>query len=1303
MRSRKSMTRPSPGRSRRRFLASPERMESRHLLAVFTVTTTADSGPGSLRQAITQSNLPHAGADTINFAIPASTSPGLDVPAPGFDPTTQTWRITPATALPTITHQVTIDGDTQAQFPVLYRYPAQSASQLLTLTGNPTGGAFTLTTSAPLPIGTTPPIPFNANRDQVRAALETIVGAGNVVVTGASPLPGGTLSIVIVGPFDGVAVPPLTPLGLLTGGTLPLASIGQGIASAPVAIISKPNGTPIIAATDGNNAIPRLIVDGAATGGATGFVIDAPHSILRGLVIDGFGVGVFVPNPGDVGVLIQGDDIGKFPLFFVDPSTGATPTGTISSRFDPATGVPLTAISGSTAIAGRGNALQGVLLGSTNTTVGGVGGSEIQDSNVIIGNGQQGVSILPGAQGNQVIGDQIGIIGPPTPNGTYFIVPNGAEGVLIASPNNSVGGAAAGAGNLISGNLGDGVRIVGPAASRNNVRGNYIGIGPGGEILFGSGGTGNLGDGVAIDNAGDNLVGGTTAADRNVISSNEGAGVRIFGAPAVRNLVQGNFIGLTTDGISPVGDHQEGVAIFSSDNVVGPGNVISANLRGVLLAGAGATRNLVVDNRIGTDLSGTADIGNAQEGVRIDQAAGNSISGNAGGSQVISGNNVGLLIFGPSATLNQVQGNFIGTDATGKLDLGNSQEGVRIEDGPRNLIGDPTGTARNLISANHGGVTITGPQAVFNVVQGNFIGTDAIGTSPLGNELDGVLINRGASGNLIGGPTVPSGNSISFNRRDGVRVEDASVSNAILTNSIFANGGLGIDLLGQQGLIVRAPKLTGFATSINSTIISGTLASIPNGNFTIQFFANPTPGPFGVIQGRQFLGQATATTGADGMATYSANVPSSILPGQLVTATATDAFGDTSEFSATAPPEVFGTVQFRMVGYVVGDAAGSATIVATRSGGSGGQFTVAYATADGSPGASSEYVPTSGTLTFAPGVNTQSFTVPIINTGQPSGDVSVLLALANPTGPITLGTSTSAVLTILGNQPGAFRFTEGLVAVNEAAGSATIAVTRDQGGLASTVNYAVGGGTAIAGVDYVPTSGTLSFAPGELTKTFTVPILIDPQIMGNPTVILTLSSPTGQATLGAPSSAVLVIVNDGVNRRGPRVNSVKAVSGPFGVAELVVAYDEPLDPARAVDLLNYGYSVRTAGRDGKLGTADDKLVGLCPATYDPATFTVTLPLAVAVPAGTKLELMINQATDVPGQGVGVSDLLGNLLDGNGDGHPGGPFQVVVVARPSSSPHQAASKVTHHAKHPAPVSKARPHPVARPAKPSAHHR
>ena len=345
---------------------------------------------GSLRAAITASNIPHAGADTIDFAIPASTAANLDIPVAGFDPTTQTWTIALTTPLPPLMHQVTIDGYTEGQAGIPFRYPAQTQTQTITIVGNPTGGTYTLTTAAPLPVGTTASIPYNATSAEIVQALAPIVGAGNVVA-----VPGSTPTIAFVGPYDGLTIPPLIATSnlIVPPGSSATVAVFLNPPTLPTEITSTPNGIPFTSGLHGNNATPRVIVEGSQiTGSSTGFEIDASDSIVRGLIVDGFGVGVSVPVKGVVGALIQGNDIGKYPLFPVDPVTG----------------IPITGPDAIT-IGGHGNSLQGVLLASTNATVGGV---ENQDDNVIIGNGDQGVSILPGAQGNQVIGNQIGIIGP---------------------------------------------------------------------------------------------------------------------------------------------------------------------------------------------------------------------------------------------------------------------------------------------------------------------------------------------------------------------------------------------------------------------------------------------------------------------------------------------------------------------------------------------------------------------------------------------------------------------------------------------------------------------------------------------------------------------------------------------------------------------------------------------------------------------------------------------------------------------------------------------------------------------------
>ena len=294
-----------------------EALEPRQLLSSFVVGNTADSGSGSLRAAIIAVNadLSNPVTDNIMFDIPASTAPAKSRSRVST-PVTQTWKITLDSPLPPITHSVSIDGYTQAHFPIPYLYPnsISSAVQTLSILGSPTGGTFTLTTSAPLPVGTTAAIPYTADAGTVQNALAAIIGAGNVVVTGG-PLPSGSLTITFEGAFAQQAIPNLSVTNNnLTGGTSPSGAIATstigGVAGSPTLISSVPN---TVAALQGNNAQVRVIIDGSLLpSGPTdiGFAINASDSILRGLAIEGFSVGVSVPNPTDVGDLIQGNFIG---------------------------------------------------------------------------------------------------------------------------------------------------------------------------------------------------------------------------------------------------------------------------------------------------------------------------------------------------------------------------------------------------------------------------------------------------------------------------------------------------------------------------------------------------------------------------------------------------------------------------------------------------------------------------------------------------------------------------------------------------------------------------------------------------------------------------------------------------------------------------------------------------------------------------------------------------------------------------------------------------------------------------------
>jgi hypothetical protein len=1237
--------------------------------ATFVVTNTADNGnnaspvPGSLRAAIVAADSDNSpGRDDIVFAIPASTAPNLNVPVAGFDPLTQTWTIALASPLPPIVHAVSIDGYSQANFPVPYRYPTQvsSAIQSLSVTGIPSGGTFTLTTTVSLPPSanpTTPPLPYNATAAQVQAALEGIFGTGNVVVTGgAVNFP--AVTIKFQGAYQGQAIPDLIGTSSLIGGVNPGVSVatttlGGVPLSNPLLISTRPNGA---AALQGNNAQVRVVIDGAATSGATGVVLAASNSILRGLAIQGFSVGVSVPSPSDAGDLIQGNFIGVYMVYPVDPQTGA----------------PLPAPD-TVALAGQGNIQQGVTLGGANATL---GGTEPQDSNVICGNLGPGVLIEPGASGNQVLNNQIGVIGPST-NGRYFQVGNGAEGVRIASTgsasdpthivydsSNIIGGAAPGAGNIISANLGYGVHIVGVGATRNLVEANFIGAAPGGGYPFGNGNPGNQLDGVRIDDAPYNQVGGGSANLGNVISSNLGAGVYITGGDATGNTVASNIIGLTSSGSAVLGNNQAGVANFSAGTIIGPGNVISANLLGILISGAQATGVIVRDNLIGTDPTGSADLGNAEQGVLIESATDNIVQGDASGPQVISGNQIGVEIHGAASTGNLIEGNFIGTDKTGALDRGNSVEGVLIAGGSANTVGGSTAAAANVISANEWGVRLDGSTATGNVVAGNAIGTDRTGTLPLGNEVNGVIISSNASNNMIGGTSASAGNTIAFNVAAGVAVL-SGIGDSILSNSIFSNGRLGIDLVAAgdppSGVTPNAPGVRSGPNNLqNYPIVTAavggphgsvdaTLNSLPSTSFVIQFFSSPVPDPSGYGQGKTFLGSESAMTDSSGNASVQFTLVSGIPAGAWITATATNqGSGDTSEFSNALSAQPV-AVAFSMAAYSVNATAGFATIDVQRTGNSSAMASVQYATANGTAIAGKNYLAASGTLTFLTGQTDQTFTITLLPSGNQSvPTATVNLALANPSGGAILGPISTAVLTIKNNLPPTVEFSSATYAVSASAGQALITVDRF-GSTSSTVSvsYNTGGGTAVPGRDYTPVSGTLTFLPNQTTATFAVPVMGANSVLPDQTVGLALSGLIGGGSLGPISTATLTILEP------LTVVSQQIVLGAGGISAIVYGFSKPLNASRAQNLGYFGYYALAAGPGGVFNSGQESFIPLQSAVYNPANFTVTITPSAPLSPNSVYRIVID------GQGsallnAGISDTAGNLLLGS-DGTPGSPF------------------------------------------------
>jgi hypothetical protein len=441
------------------------------------------------------------------------------------------------------------------------------------------------------------------------------------------------------------------------------------------------------------------------------------------------------------------------------------------------------------------------------------------------------------------------------------------------------------------------------------VEGCYIGTDVTGTEALGNGeGVTLVSPGLNVHSA-NNRIGGPKAAQRNVISGNLSADIDV-GPGSNDNWVEGNFIGTDLTGTKaiPEGENAIGVLLSGSFNQIGAGapNVISGNYDGVVVAG---TSNLMDGNFIGTDLTGTKGLGNS-DGILI-QASGNTVEFN-----VISANALGVMIRARSGGLgptgNVVLGNEIGVDRTGTHPLGNGLDGVRIFGASNNLI-----TGNIISSNAGNGVEINGnaSPATLNRVDGNWIGTDKTGTLKLGNGHDGVLLWADSTapansyGNQIGGSSlwldpvsgggsVPAGlgNTIAFNGSDGVAdLGTRMFGNPIRGNSIYANSGLGIDLQYPPSWTPTL-RLASYGNGTSTQVFGSLSTGLSYTFLTLDFYASDPTVPLGNAQGRRYLSTFVVTTDAYGYAQFAATLPATAR-GEVITATATDYWGTTSPFS----------------------------------------------------------------------------------------------------------------------------------------------------------------------------------------------------------------------------------------------------------------------------------------------------------------------------------------------------------------------------------------------------------------------
>ena len=609
-------------------------------------------------------------------------------------------------------------------------------------------------------------------------------------------------------------------------------------------------------------------------------------------------------NPGPDAITFDLPGPGPFTI---KPTSGILPNitdrlsidGTTQSGFDPSTHAPVVVLDG------RGLDLSGAKADGSS-----VRGLEILHSSGIVLNGASHCVIAGNYLGN---------------DGTH--VGGGASAGVLVSDSASydlIGGPTAADRNVISGN-GYGVYILGHAA-HIAIQGNYIGTDATGTHALSNGEAGVYDSGGYAD-----VIGGTGGGEGNLISGNRsnGSGYGILTDPlANKPLIAGNLIGTDATG-------NAALVNFYAIHIQSPGTVIggtSAGARNVIVGRADigyAPDSVIQGNYFGTNASGTRALDSSSHLIATGDE--NLLVGGAApgaGNVVSGGSNTAEGSFELKGVVNGVvQGNFIGTDAAGKAAIGNDGHGMKLANCSGVTIGGASPAARNVISGNNGpGVILYNSSNT--VVQGNYIGTDATGVAPLPNRGDGIAIEGSSSQNQIGGTAAGAGNVLAFNTGAGVSVlKDPAFSpapslpagNSLLSNSISSNGGLGIDLsnttagdgvtandpgdadAGSNDL-QNYPALTSAVSGGGFTRVAGSLNSTPGSSFLLQFFSSPAADPSGFGEGETPIGSLTVATDASGNAGFSTDLPASVPPGRLVTSTATalptaSATGDTSEFS----------------------------------------------------------------------------------------------------------------------------------------------------------------------------------------------------------------------------------------------------------------------------------------------------------------------------------------------------------------------------------------------------------------------
>ncbi len=869
-----------------------EGLETRNLLTAFVVNSTGDdpNTVGTLRNAILQSNL-GPGPNTITFNLPSGSV---------ISPTAANG------ALPTIAKAVTIDATGGGSVPTIVLDGAAVGGAVNGLTINSSG-----VTIKGLAIGH-----FGGSGLVIEGPGGDTIGDDYIGtdITGKVAAPNTAAGIVVDSSNNTIGanagrnvISGNTGVGIFLNGSAQAVNAnlvavnfigvdstgGKGLANNVG--ITLTNGTGNVFSNDvvSANTAGGIFFNTAGTAPATnGNVIQAS---LVGTDSTGelkLGNGTFgIRIAGQVGDKVGATGFANLNVVSNNAGSGIDLNGTKNTAVvDTLIGLD------KAGTAAQGNTFDGILVenGATGTTI---GGATADLGDFVSGNAGNGINIATGSTGTLIeavhIGSDVsGLIG--VPNGQYgvlfnqtsgrvlfdTILDNAQSGVLLfgssgsavqfsyigdiasgthgnasdgvfiyGSNNNSIGGPSAG--NVISSNGQYGVAI--EAGSQNNlVAGNFVGLNGAGQ-----GGRGNS-NGIAVFDSTGTTIGGTTAGSSNSIGSNFQYGIDIDGTGATGTAgTAGTFIFGNTVGVIPTSTaaaaNNTGIILNGAKGVTIQQNVISANVvDGIfVLGGSGST---IRNNLIGTDGSGTKQLGNGADGIDISGAARITVGGTTTATlNLISANHgFGVQIRDPGATGNVVAGDWIGVDLTGLKALGNGEAGVFVDNVPGNTIGGSSG-AYNVIGFNsNAGITVAGAGAAGTVIANNYVGLAVDGVTAAPNTIDGVDV-QGTPGVDI------AFNFISENADQGIHLMGGATATSIRGNFIGTdstgflsrgNGQAGILLDGTSGAVIG-----GTAGAATRNVISG------NGQAGVFIFG-PT-GSGNVVEGN-YIGTNKAGTGGLG-------------------------------------------------------------------------------------------------------------------------------------------------------------------------------------------------------------------------------------------------------------------------------------------------------------------------------------------------------------------------------------------------------------------------------------------------------